>query len=213
MRAATVSAFDGRGPGLRDTKKRVLERLNVDELRDILEELRLPRSGLKGQLISRLLEDDSFDARLALAFFDEDDLVRFCEEEGFWSAGSEQELREMILEAIRAEEGDRPEPHVLLSRRLREVERALNRTPDPSSSEVARPQASSQSVDSRAAAWGIASTVSAVFAVAAFVGYVTIGLFYGLILAAVITVLAFVLMKATARRWAPWLDRFLERSE
>jgi uncharacterized membrane protein YoaK (UPF0700 family) len=63
----------------------------------------------------------------------------------------------------------------------------------------------SLSRETKSVAWGIVSAVIGVFALSAFIGTLIYGILYGIALAIPSTLVTFIVLKATEKKWAPWL--------
>ena len=78
--------------------------LYKEDVQELLDDLDLPVSGTKDELISRLLEHEDFDPEEALAYLDKEQFVALCDELDLPSRGTRDDLFKRVLEAIREEE-------------------------------------------------------------------------------------------------------------
>ncbi|MCI4327654.1 MAG: hypothetical protein L3K16_08515 [Thermoplasmata archaeon] len=74
--------------------------LYKEDVQDLLEELGLPVTGSKPELVNRLARSPEFDPSEALSFLRKEELADLCEEFGLPVSGSRPELVSRVEEAL-----------------------------------------------------------------------------------------------------------------
>src|SRR2546422_1840232 len=78
--------------------------LYKEDLQEICDELELPVSGSKDDLIERVLDDDDFHPEMALPYIDKEGLKSLAEELELRTGGTREDLEKRILDSITTEE-------------------------------------------------------------------------------------------------------------
>lgn len=86
----------------------VLGYLGKEDLQDLCDELDMPVSGNKEDLVFRILGDPSFTPEMALSFVDKEGLKEICQELGLRTQGVREELEERIRRAIATRRREQP---------------------------------------------------------------------------------------------------------